>query len=462
MNTRSRKKDTLTLSRALRKISISQAYVILLISIAILVTGTHFVTTRIMGVNKDFAAVINISGRQRMLSQRMMLYAHEATEDKTKEAHDLLKAATEEFTENHADLIDGNPSKGLPTLQNEKVRQIYFGESALDRDVNKYIIAAKHILGDSQNTTNPAQLKAMHEVLSRGLLDKLDTVVLEHQKEAERILRITLSFGTALWLLALLTLALEARYLFYPITKRVESEIRLRRIAENELTRSNKELEDFAYVASHDLKAPLRHIAGCADIFEKDFLKDVPEEAQDLFRHITGETKHMRLLIDSLLEFSRVGQHTDDLEAEVDLAALADRVIRRLNQIDAKPVKIVYENLPTVRGNELLLERLFDNLIGNSIKYVASDTMPEIRISAEKTHTHTILSFADNGIGIPAEYSDRIFRLFQRLHGKNSGYEGVGLGLAIVKRIVELHGGAIELDTDYSGGARFLVTLPLA
>ena len=228
-----------------------------------------------------------------------------------------------------------------------------------------------------------------------------------------------------------------------------------------ELERSNSELEQFAYVASHDLQEPLRKVASFCQLLQRRYVGQLDARADQYIEFAVDGARRMQALIDDLLTFSRVGR----LEPEPVLVSCANALSQaRVNlaaEIRATDAAIETDELPSVRAEFSLLTSLFQNLIGNAIKF-RSEKPPTIRISvSELDDSFWLFSVADNGIGIESDYAERIFVIFQRLHGR-SEYDGTGIGLAMCRKIVEHYGGRIWLDTTYQGGANFFFTLPVA
>ena len=228
-----------------------------------------------------------------------------------------------------------------------------------------------------------------------------------------------------------------------------------------DLERSNSELEQFAYVASHDLQEPLRKVASFCQLLQRRYIGQLDARADQYIEFAVDGAKRMQALIDDLLAFSRVGR-LDREPVLVSCASAASQArVNLADEIRSTGAVIEIAELPSVRAEFSLLTSLFQNLIGNAIKF-RSDRPPVIRISATRQdETCWLFSVADNGIGIEPEYAERIFVIFQRLHSR-SEYEGTGIGLAMCRKIVEHYGGTIWLDTAYQGGARFCFTLPVA
>jgi signal transduction histidine kinase len=227
-----------------------------------------------------------------------------------------------------------------------------------------------------------------------------------------------------------------------------------------ELQRSNAELEQFAYVASHDLQEPLRKIASFCQALQTRYHGQLDERADQYIDFAVDGAKRMQILINDLLAFSRVGRGGGEPElVELDdvLAATRSTLAETLQSAGAS---VVAEKLPVVLGNRAQLTSLFQNLISNAVKFRGA-AEPIVRIAAQRQDEQWLLSCCDNGIGIEGEYAERIFLIFQRLHSRES-YDGSGIGLALCRKIVEYHGGRIWLDTEYTGGACFRLTLPIA
>ena len=231
-----------------------------------------------------------------------------------------------------------------------------------------------------------------------------------------------------------------------------------------ELRRSNAELEQFAYVASHDLQEPLRKVASFCQLLEKRYGDKLDERAIEYIGYAVDGAKRMQVLINDLLSFSRVGR-TGIKQAEVDLDATLDAAVANLGAaIEESNTEIVRPSqpLPQVVGDATLLTMLWQNLIGNAIKFRHVDRPPRIVIDFElgSDARQWLLTVSDNGIGIAEEFADKVFVIFQRLHGRDV-YPGTGVGLALVKKIVEYHDGAVRIDTTYTDGTRFELTLPV-
>jgi light-regulated signal transduction histidine kinase (bacteriophytochrome) len=243
---------------------------------------------------------------------------------------------------------------------------------------------------------------------------------------------------------------------------RIVAELEALRVAESDLRRSNAELEQFAYVASHDLQEPLRKVASFCQLLQQRYGGHLDDRADQYIGFAVDGARRMQDLINDLLAFSRVGRmeqpHTD-----VDCTALMTRVRADLGRvIEENEAELVVGELPTVRGDAGLLRVVFQNLCANAIKF-RGEAPPVVHVDAEAEDGFWRFRVADNGIGIDPEYAERIFVLFQRLHPRTQ-YEGTGIGLAMCRKIVEYHGGRMWLDTEDTGdgpGSTFYFTLPM-
>jgi signal transduction histidine kinase len=230
-----------------------------------------------------------------------------------------------------------------------------------------------------------------------------------------------------------------------------------------ELRRSNAELEQFAYVASHDLQEPLRKVASFCQLLEKRYGDKLDDRAREYIGFAVDGAKRMQVLINDLLSFSRVGR-LGTTSTDVDLGAALDAAVANLaTAIEESGAQIVCpeQGLPRITGDPTLLTMLWQNLIGNAAKFRHDDRPPRVVVDYRQRADEWVISVSDNGIGIAPEFTDKVFLIFQRLHGRDA-YSGTGVGLALCKKIVEHHGGTIRIDTSYTDGTRFEFTLPVA
>jgi light-regulated signal transduction histidine kinase (bacteriophytochrome) len=231
-----------------------------------------------------------------------------------------------------------------------------------------------------------------------------------------------------------------------------------RRDAEEGLRRTNAELEEFASVASHDLQEPLRQVAIFSQLVQQKYIHQIDAEADEYLNYCVGGARRMSALIDDLLTYSRTARADHVLTHPVDLndvlAQVSETLTMRVKECGAT---LEISTLPTVKGHAGLLNQLWQNLLANALRY-RGEAAPRIRVTADQQGTYWTFAVADNGIGISPEYHEQIFRIFQRLHDRET-YSGTGIGLAICKKIVERHGGRIWVESEPGHGATFRFTL---
>ncbi len=261
----------------------------------------------------------------------------------------------------------------------------------------------------------------------------------------------------------------EVAVLFNDITKFKETENELKESQDTleekvkqrteELAKSNAELEHFAYITSHDLREPLRMISSFLQLLERRYTDQLDEDANDFIGFAVDGAKRLDAMINDILVYSRVSNKERNLTM-IDLNKVIDQVyVNLIASIDENNAELTYDSLPSLISDEQLMIQLFQNLIGNSIKYRSQKT-PKIHISANKEGNKYRFAIKDNGIGISPEHLEKIFTVFKRLH-THEEYEGTGIGLAIAQKIVEQQGGQIWAESELGKGTTFYFTLPI-
>ena len=243
----------------------------------------------------------------------------------------------------------------------------------------------------------------------------------------------------------------DVRRLNAELERRVEERTR-------ELSRMNDELRQFAYVASHDLQEPLRTVASYAQLLARRYRGKLDQDADEFIAYMVSGVTRMHTLLNDMLAYSRVTESRDRPLAPANLNAVVQSALMNLDlTISENHAAVHVDPLPTLHGDEIQLTQVFQNLIGNAIKY-KSEEPPQISITAEEGQDEWTICISDNGIGVDPQYSERIFGIFKRLHGRE--LPGTGMGLAICKRIVERHNGRIWVEPGNGTGSRFCFTLP--
>ncbi|WP_298349084.1 sensor histidine kinase [uncultured Dokdonia sp.] len=225
----------------------------------------------------------------------------------------------------------------------------------------------------------------------------------------------------------------------------------------HEMENKNKQLNQFAYIASHDLQEPLRTVDNFIDLFEEDYADKLDGEAATYFGFIKGATSRMKTLITGLLNYSRLGR--SGTRSKVELSKLLEEIKIDLgSKIEETNTTITHDNLPVVTGYPVELRQLFSNLITNAIKFTPPERDPKIHISVSSTKLYCKFQVTDNGLGIKKEHLEKVFNMFTRLHSAKD-YEGTGIGLAFCQKIVELHKGKISVSSTIGEGSTFTFTL---
>jgi PAS domain S-box-containing protein len=294
---------------------------------------------------------------------------------------------------------------------------------------------------------------------TQKLFDGIDSVDFENRYRAKD--------GSWRWLTWQARLSPEEQLIYARATDITDSRRVVRELAglnreleghATELERSNSDLQQFAYIASHDLSEPLRTVSNFAQLLEKRYHEDLDERAQRYITHVVEGAERMQRLIQDLLTYSRIGQG-GVAHAEVDVASSVADVFASLSaSIEERGAEISVGKLPVLIADRTQIEQIFQNLLANALKFCSED-QPRIEVEGDEDAVGWTFSVTDNGIGIEARHAERIFQVFQRLHGR-AAYPGTGIGLAVCKRAVECHGGKIWAEPNPGGGTRFAFTIP--
>ena len=315
-----------------------------------------------------------------------------------------------------------------------------------------------------QAITHPDDIEADREYVDSLLSGNIQTFSLEKRllckDRAVRWANVTVSAmrdakGTPQYLICAIEDISERKLVQELLQESLDTQTRYAQ----ELTRSNAELEQFSYVASHDLQAPLSTIAGYAQLLEKRCHNQLDAQGNKFIRNIVNSCGRMQALIDDLLEYSRVGRSEKPFDV-IDCNLVFEDACANLQlAIRQERASVTRGDLPRVRGDSFQLLQLFQNLIGNAIKYRSSEA-PMVHVGASRQGDSWVFSVQDNGIGIAEQYHPRIFQLFQRLHSQKQ-YSGTGIGLAICQRIVDRHGGRLWVESEPNRGSTFYFSIPI-
>lgn len=311
------------------------------------------------------------------------------------------------------------------------------------KDGQRIVVASRHVLKPGSDTRPPGILEINNDITERKHTE-------EALRRAHDDLELRVQERTS-------ELKQSNDLLKLEIQERKRTEAALARRSE-ELSRSNAELEQFAYVASHDLQEPLRMVSSFTQLLARRYSDVFDAKAREHTGYVVDGAKRMQMLIQDLLAYSRVGTQTKAL-APTDFAIIVRTAINNLREAIAESgAKVTYNSLPTLPADDTQMVQLFQNLIANAVKF-RGEQSPRIEITAEQAEGNWKFAVKDNGIGIDPRYSDRIFMIFQRLHNRRE-YPGTGIGLALCKKIVDRHGGKIWVESEPGQGSTFLFTLP--
>jgi len=338
----------------------------------------------------------------------------------------------------------------------------------LEQQAANYLAFNKEIIALRREQGFEATRQVIASSRGEQLRNEIHAQVAEMQNEENELLQGRMAQSATSARVTTLTFAIATLFsvallgVVYHLTRRYLIE---RRLAEEslqqtatELARSNKELEEFAYVASHDLQEPLRMVVSYMQLLQRRYQGKLDANADEFIAFAVDGANRMQTLINDLLTYSRVGTRGKPF-APTDCTAAIKRVLSNLRMaIEEQQAVITQAALPTVMADDVQIMQLFQNLIGNAIKF-HGEAPPRVQISAKREATHWLFSVRDHGIGIDPEYAERIFKVFQRLHGK-AEYPGTGIGLAVCKKIVERHGGRIWVESQAGQGATFYFTIP--
>lgn len=409
---------------------------------------------------------VSLSSNQRMLSQRVTALSLLLINSKSEETREKTKTAIaseiEALQANHERLILGDSEKGIPAHKSLAIHSIFFAEpTLLDSKVRRFLDSARSLLkskGDSLNL--PLEdLAAVANDLTRDF-DQLTT---QYRQEGISGMQDLQKLASNLMILQLLLVTSTALFIFYPLILRLKKEFYERAMAKAELVEQNEDLEHFASVVAHDLKAPLNNINGFCHLLTSRFAKDPQQspEIDEILKMTGSGVRRMSKMIDEMLKYSKLTSKDRALE-KVSLKEIVEKVLSDFSQkIAEESAQVTIKELPTILCDRVLMEHLFMNLIGNALKYRHRERSPRITIQTIEGYEPGKITFMveDNGRGFPNGFEKWMFEPFSRLNAKDL-VEGSGFGLALCRKIVLRHRGTIVAEHVESGGARFIVSLP--
>lgn len=449
----------------LPRISLRQGYLLALGLIFLVASMKVVVLNTLFEVQDSAAAVINVSGRQRMLSQRTAFftaaYAKEENLTERSRIRSALLRTLDEFEKNHKALIEGDQMRGLPVLDNPAVYDVYYNaEPALDDLITRYIAAARTVLNlDGSKAERDQALDYIFMIGPDVLLKQLNEVVQLHEQKARADVKRLSDLQKIFWGITVLILILEGLFLFRPMERRIARNMIDLKKREEKIQEQYEELSSFTFISSHNLQEPLRKVVTFSDRLAQSLEGKLESKDQQYMDFIRAGAVHMRELVAGLHAYAGIlagGQEDIKNVHSADAVRLAVKKVSQTTGIGNLDVS--YSDLPVVFCDKGHLVTVFECLLDNAVKYRSSPDLI-VTIEAERSGDHVRFCVTDNGMGIDEKYFGRIFFLFQRLHRKEE-IPGTGLGLAMVKKIVERYGGSVWVESEEGSGARFYFTLP--
>lgn len=407
----------------------------------ILIVCNQFFIQEALDMKKQDSRIINLMGRQRMLSQKIEIEFYKVAINKLKT--DILVTYFNEWKVAHqkilSDSLEINKSLTIEKIPSKSQQWFYLSSkiSFIEDQISRYV------------KTGLTDLDAVDENQQHFLI-KMDKIVERYVDYSDKKLSYIIALEIILACFSILIIFLEVRYIYYPQARQLEDSL----VA---IKAKNKELSDFNYIASHDLKEPLRTVSNYTLILNEDFSEQLSEEAKKHLKTIEKATERMSALINSLLDFSRLGKDRKTLLIDCNIL-VRDVVGDLFSLIEINKAKVIINNLPEINAYQTELRQLFQNLISNAIKFKKKDTLPEIQIGYVNHNNMFEFYVKDNGIGIEHKHFERIFQMFQRLNNDRN-VEGYGIGLANCKKIVEIHGGKLWVESEMGKGSTFKFTI---
>ncbi|WP_160148197.1 sensor histidine kinase [Rubripirellula obstinata] len=435
----------------------TRRYVIALLLIAAVLILSHTLLLAQIARTESDGYIINVSGMQRMLSQRIGLMAIELTRNDDLETSSALAAKLEDahsmMKSNQSELNQANEQSMTPEIQD-----LYYGQSNLDQRVTDYLSLAEQLLNQHQQQPDQKEqqkqtAQKIVEVARNGLLDELDAVVTQYQKEYEQRIVLFRRAQLAFLAIGLFLLAIEAAFIFRPMTQNVSRTM-------SSLEDANAELREFAYRISHDLRAPVASSIGLSQMIS-DSLKegDTDFAAQGIGR-VQGAMKKLDELIGDIITVTK-NRHLEVEPELVDVGLMINEILESQSHLPGFERLDIEKDIDRdafVATKRIMLSQTLENLISNAIKYSDPDkSSPKLKVKASVQDGQMRIEVADNGIGFPIESQDQMFGMFKRFHPRQSF--GSGLGLYLVKQNVDAMHGTIRY-TPLSEGSSFVIQVP--
>ena len=437
--------------------SITRRYVIALLLVAAVLVFSHTLMLAQISRNESDGYIINISGMQRMLSQRIGLMAIEVIRNDDLETSSAMASKLEKaylkMKSNQSELNQANEESITP-----KIRELYYGNGDVDRRVTNYLSLAEKLLNQYREQPDQKGLqeqtaKQIVEIARNGLLGELDSVVTEYQNDYEQRILLFRKAELAFLLIGLCLLVIEAAFIFRPMTQNISKSV-------SNLEDANSELREFAYRISHDLRAPVASSIGLTEMIGESLEQGDTDFAADGVGRVHASMKKLDGLIADIITVTKNKQLKVEPELVDVESMICDILESQSNMTGFERVSIekaIAENA-TVSTKRIMLKQTLENLISNAIKYSdLEESSPKLKIAASVKDDQLRIEISDNGIGFPSECQDQMFEMFKRFHPRHSF--GSGLGLYLVKQNVKAMSGTIHYKS-LPKGSSFVVQIP--
>lgn len=433
-----------------QNISINTLYIIGVVSVAGLIILNQVITQLLIHERETDALVVNVAGKQRMLSQKMAFYTYRVAEEEA--LMDSLHQLSDEFLANHRMLLQGDEEQGFPKVE------VAYIEASLN-ELTPLVEQLHSLITDADNQAALLENNSQIVANAETFLPKMDHVVESFQRESEEDIKRLAIIEIGVAFLSILILLLEVWLVFKPIIKEIE--IKTRKLQKAILSRDR-----ILATIVHDLRNPINGIKGLNNLLKEDLEQYLSDDQDLMFNLINDSSDKANALIEELLEISVLDN--DEFELETKSVRLGEYIMGNIYQFKKRAKEKGVELNLSTQGKDLLVQidpkrfaRVIDNLISNALKFTNAEG--EVKIELKEDGNSNMIVISDTGIGIPENMQPYIFDKFSR--ARRSGLDGeqaTGLGMSIVKQIVQLHKGDIWLESEENKGTKFYISLPKA
>lgn len=456
-------------------------YIVALAVLATLISLAYFTLDVVVEHEESIAAELNLSGRQRMLSQRIALNAQNiatATTDAALKSFQAdMRNTIAQFEEAHDALTIGSHKLGIPEPQSRVILDMYFKDTewGLDAQVRSFIKLARTVNNTPGLTTDSSDFKKLWNMATVFLLPRLDEAVQTYQREGEKKIKTLGALQSAIWFVTMLVLVAEGFLIFRPMARQVGEILDYLLKAKQDLNAAltkaesaNRLKSEFLANTSHELRTPLNAMIGISDILLEEAEEDKAEHLHEPLERINKASHHLLKLINDILDYSKLQADEIKLEAEqIDIAQLMDnlksKALHLAEQHGNQMAFVDYEEAGTITGDMLRTRQIVFNLIDNACKFTHNGS---ISVSAKRQqdgeNARVLITIKDTGIGIPADQIDDCFEVFTQMDASfKRAYEGAGMGLAISRQLARALGGDVTAESVVGKGSEFTLTLPV-